>query len=501
VSSLAAPAERPRLGVATKALYGMGALSSATKMHVMGLVLFFYNQLVGLDAPLVSLAIMIALLVDAFWDPIVGQISDSTRTRLGRRHPYIYAFALPASASLFLIYTPPLGWSDAAIFGYLLVFIVAARLFDSLVEIPTTSLMPELTLNYDERTNLASWRYLYLTVVGRALSTLLAFQVFLRATAHQKFGQMNMAGYAPYAATVGAIALVAILVAALATQRFTPFMHRPPPRRQDFGAMARAAGMALSNRNFVSLAVSGLIFGIAVGISTGLAFYFFTYFWELGSNQLTQLGLWTIPGGFIGLMLAPWWGRRMGKKAACLIVFYLSIFSTTIPNGMRLLGWMPPNSSPWVLRILILDSLATGLLSTLGFVIVTSMLSDVVEEVQVATGRRSEGLLFAADSLLRKVTTSFAALLPGIILAVVSFPRHAQPGHVSQTTLTHLALIYLPVVTALYLCSTSMIFLYRIDRRRHEANLQRIAEAAVLAEESDPELDPHLTPVILPQRG
>jgi GPH family glycoside/pentoside/hexuronide:cation symporter len=497
----AAEAQPPRLGVATKALYGLGALSSSTKMGVMGLVLFFYNQLVGLDAPLVSLAIMIALLVDAFWDPIVGQISDSTRSRLGRRHPYIYAFALPASASLFLIYTPPLGWSDTAIFGYLLVFLVATRMFDSLVEIPITSLMPELTANYDQRTNIASWRYLYLTVIGRALTVVLAFQVFLRKTPHQKFGQLNMAGYAPYAMTVGAIALVAILIAGLSTQRFVPFMHRPPAKRPGFGAMARAAGMALSNRNFVALAVSGLIFGIAVGISGGLGFYFFTYFWELGSDELTQLGLWAIPGSLIGLMLAPWWSRRMGKKPACLIVFYMSIFSTTVPIGLRLLGVMPPNSSPWVLRILILDSLATGFLSTLGFVIVTSMLSDVVEEVQVATGRRSEGLLFAADSLLRKVTTSFAALLPGIILAVVTFPKHAQPGHVSETTLTHLAMIYLPVVTALYLCSTSMIFLYRIDRRRHEANLERIADAAVLAGESDPEVDPHLTTAVLTGRG
>ena len=497
----AAAASAPRLGSVTQALYGLGALSSSLKAQLLGLVLLFYNQLVGLDAPQVSFAIMIALLIDAFWDPLVGQLSDNTRTRLGRRHPYIYAAAIPASAAFVLIFTPPLGWSNEDLFVYLTATLVAARMLDSLLEIPTTALMPELSRNYDQRTSLASWRYVFLTVVGGALSAILAYGVFLKSTHGHKYGQLNMAGYAPYAVTVAVIAAATMLVSALSTQRFVPAMQKPPRRQVGFGVIAREVGLALTNRNFVALAVSGLIFGIAVGISGGLITYFMTYFWELGSNQLLPLRLWIIPGSLIGVVLAPWWSRRMGKKPACLIVFYMSIFSTTVPIGLRLLGVLPPNSSPWVLRILILDSFATGMLSTLGFVIVTSMLSDVVEEIQVKTGRRSEGLLFAADSLLRKLTTSFTALLPGLMLAYVRFPRHALPGHVSQATLNELALIYLPVVTVLYLCSTSMILLYRIDRRRHEENLQSLATAAALAEETDQELNPHLAPGVLAGPG
>ena len=140
-------------------------------------------------------------------------------------------------------------------------------------------------------------------------------------------------------------------------------------------------------------------------------------------------------------------------------------------------------------RILIVDSMATGLLSSIGFVIVTSMLADVVEEVQVKTGRRSEGVLFAADSLLRKVTTSFASAVPGLFLTLAHYPRLAKPGQVPQPVLTHLALMYLPTVTVLYLCSTGMLLLYRIDRKQHEGNLERIAEAAALMEAADPELE------------
>jgi Na+/melibiose symporter-like transporter len=172
-----------------------------------------------------------------------------------------------------------------------------------------------------------------------------------------------------------------------------------------------------------------------------------------------------------------------------------------VPIGLRLLGVMPPNSSPWVLRILILDAAATGLLSTMGFVIVTSMLADVVEAVQVQTGRRSEGVLFAADSLLRKITQSIGAAIPGFLLVYVHYPAGAKPGQVDPHVLTHLATIYLPLVTCLYLCSTSMLFLYRIDRRQHEDNLERIAQAATLAESGDEELDPHLPVDIVTSRA
>jgi Na+/melibiose symporter-like transporter len=494
----AAERAAPKLGVLTQALYGLGAMGTSVKMQLAGLTLFFYNQLVGLDAPVVSFAIFIALLVDALWDPIVGQLSDNTHTRLGRRHPYIYAAAIPAAICFALIFRPPLGWSDDALFLYLLVLVVASRMFESLHEIPNAALLPELSRNYDGRTVLGSWRFFFTAVVGRATATVLAFGVFLRGTKAQPFGQMNEAGYAPYALAAAIIAVVVVVGSAAATQRFVPYMHVPERRRRGLREIAGQVGVAVSNRNFVALALSIAIFGIAVGVSAGLLTYFFTYFWELPSTALLQLGLWQIPGGIVGVILAPFVAKAMGKKGACITVFFMAIFCTTIPIALRLIGFMPPNSSPWVLRILIIDFMATGALSTLGFVIVTSMLADVVEAVQVKTGQRSEGLLFAADSLVRKLTTSFTALLPGLLLAYVRFPQHAQPGHVPQSVLNHLALIYLPVVTVLYLCSTSAILLYRIDRRQHEDNLDRLAEAAALAEAGDEELNPHLAPTIAP---
>jgi Na+/melibiose symporter-like transporter len=472
---------RPPLTLSIKVLFGLGAMNSAAKAQLFGLLLLFYNQLIGMDARLVSLAISVSILIDAFWDPIFGQITDGTSTRWGRRHPYIYAAAVPAAICFALLFMPP-NWPEQSLFVYLLLTVVAVRIFDSVQDISSSALMPELTHGYDERTTLQSYRYLFGSVLGGAVTAVLGFGVFLRSTKAQPYGQLNVSGYAPYAIAIAIVGLVSVLASAAATQRFVPYLHRPARRRFNAGRAMREIGAALLDRNFVALAISALVFGVSVGISGGLTSYFYTYFWELPSSALLQLRLWALPAGLLGVFLGPLAAKAWGKKPACLGIFFVAIFTSTLPVAARLAGMMPPNGSPWIVPILAADTMASSAMAVMGFVIVTSMIADVVEEIQVKTGRRSEGLLFAVESLLRKLSTSFSALLPGLVIALVRFPRHALPGHVDAAVLRNLGLIYLPTSVLLGLCSTGVLFLYRIDRTRHEQNLQRLADAAAMLE-------------------
>jgi Na+/melibiose symporter-like transporter len=482
-----ASAQRPRLTTGVKSFYGMGALSLPLKAQLLSFLLLFYFQHVGLKAPVVSFALMIALLIDAVWDPLVGQISDNTRTPWGRRHPYIYAAAVPAAVCFVLLFMPPSGWSAPGLFLWLLVMIIGTRLFDSLNEIPGTALGPELTADYEERTSVQSFRYLYGTVAGGALAAILGYGVFFHGTKAERFGQLNFAAYAPYAATVAAITCAGVLAQGFATHRFIPYMHRPERRRATLGQVAREVGLAMSNRNFLSVAISTLIFGMTLGITSGLLAFIYTYFWERPAYpDLLIIRLSALPAGILAVIVAPMLARRFDKKRACITVFFLSIFTTAIPITLRLLGLLPPNGSPVVLAVLTADSMLTSFLGTTGFIIVTSMMMDIVEDVQVRSGRRAEGLLFSVDSLLRKLTTAFGVLVPGVIVALVGFPAHARPGHVPANILNHLVLLYLPLTFGLNLCSTSMLFLYRIDRNRHRANLEHLAGAARLVEEVDP---------------
>ena len=127
------------------------------------------------------------------------------------------------------------------------------------------------------------------------LGTVLSFGIFLRGTAaNHGYGQMNLAGYAPYAITAAVISVVVTIFSAMSTQRFVPFMNQPTQRRPGFVEMAREIGFALGNRNFLALAMSGFIFGIAIGVTGGLQLYFTTDFWQLGSSALFQFGLWAV---------------------------------------------------------------------------------------------------------------------------------------------------------------------------------------------------------------
>ena len=108
----------------------------------------------------VSLALMIALVFDAFVDPFVGHMSDRTRTKWGRRHPFLYASALPVALFYLLLWNPP-DIDGSLLFAYLLgtAFLVRAAL--STYEVPSTALAPELTSDYHERTSVLSFRHLF----------------------------------------------------------------------------------------------------------------------------------------------------------------------------------------------------------------------------------------------------------------------------------------------------------------------------------------------------
>ena len=142
-----------KLSIPTKLFYGVGSVAFGVKDQGFSyLLLIFYNQVVGLPSATVGLAIMVALMFDSLLDPIMGQVSDNWRSRWGRRHPFMYAAALPVAASYLLLWNPPQDWSHGALFIYLIVVAVIIRSFITMYEIPSAALAPELTTDYDERT-------------------------------------------------------------------------------------------------------------------------------------------------------------------------------------------------------------------------------------------------------------------------------------------------------------------------------------------------------------
>ena len=475
------PLPPSQISVGVKLFYGLGSVAFGVETVALGsLVLLFFNQVIGLPASWVGAAIMIALIFDAIFDPLLGQWSDHLRSPWGRRHPFMYASAVPLALAFCFLWSPPHGWSNRALFAYLFSMLVAVRLLLSLYEIPSAALAPELTPDYDERTSLLAYRFFF-GMLGATAMAVLAFQVFLRKDATHPLGVLNRLGYQQFGLVGGAVMLVTILATCVGTQgrSIVPATQSEP---RTFRDQLRELRVMLANRSFMSLMIAGIVASIGAGLGSGLGLYITTYFWELTPKEISYLVSFGFISAILGVALATPVSKWLGKKRAMLSLFTISAISGALPIPLRLLGLMPRNHTHALLAVLFADGVVRDTLGIMGLIIVASMMADVVEDLAVETGQRSEGLLFAANGLLQKCVSGVGTFLSGLLLEWVSFPQGAVQGHVDQSVLRHLVLVFLPISVGCNAIALAVLTFYKIDRASHQQNLQRLRDAAALAE-------------------
>src|SRR5579872_1338487 len=210
-SQSAAVPQARRTDLATRLFYGSGSMAFGVKDNGFSyLLLPFFNQVIGLPASLVGLALLIALVFDACIDPMIGQISDHQRTPWGRRHPFMYATALPFALTYLALWNPP-HWGMWPLFGYLVVLAIVIRTLSSFFEVPSSALAAEFSTGYEERSVLLSYRYFFGWVGGLTVNYL-AYAVFLTPDATHRAGQLNPAGYAHYGMAAAAIIFCSIQI-------------------------------------------------------------------------------------------------------------------------------------------------------------------------------------------------------------------------------------------------------------------------------------------------
>jgi glycoside/pentoside/hexuronide:cation symporter, GPH family len=470
-------ASRPPLTLSGNIFYGVGSVAFGVHQATLtSALLLFFNQVVGLPAAWVGAAMMVTLIFDAICDPLIGEWSDHTRSRWGRRHPFMYASAVPAAVAFFFLFDPPLGWSQRHLLIYMAAMLATVRVLLSLYEIPSSALGPELTLDYDQRTSLMSSRFFFGTVGGAAISVL-ALQVFLRKDATHPLGLLNRAGYRETALVAGIVIFLSIMISCLGTHRFIATIVHEPRVRTTWREKLRELKGTLTNRSFLALTVSGTVAAVAAGLRQGLDFYISAYFWELTPAQMSYLAAVALFAAFAGVGLAPAISKRFGKKRAMIGVFFASLFASVAPITMRLLGLAPPNRTGALFAMVFVFSFFAATLGLSGFIIVSSMMADVVEDAAVSTGQRSEGLLFAANGLISKCVTGVGTFLSGLILAWISFPQHATPGQVDSAILHQLGAVFVPIVATFSAIAIAVLMFYDIDRSAHLRNVERLERA------------------------
>lgn len=463
---------RAGLPISTKFAHGTGAMANGSLIYLRSLLLLFYSQVVGLEAWMVSLALAIVIACDAVWDPAIGHFSDTLRSRWGRRHTLMFAAPVPVAILCAMLWNPPVGLSSELTFAWLLGSALFLNLTFSFFEVPANALTPELAPGYHVRTNLIAWRWV-LGAAGAMLTAYLGLGWFL-APQEGAVGQLVRAGYGRLGLAAALLMLVAMLINAVGTRRYRGSLYDPPAASGGVRASLKDAMETLRNRNMAVAVSAGALAGIGFGIRTVLEAYIATFIWGLPASALlltTLAGFIATPvGAIVGAMLS----RRHGKKRACMGLFFVGTVLTNTPLLLRLTGAFFANGHPLLLPTLVAFAFVSAVFYYGGFVLVSSMIADIVEDAQAKTGRRSEGLITSADQFIQKIITAMGTVLGGALLTIIAFPRQALPGQVPAETLTMLGWTFFVLVTTLSFLSISVWTFYRIDREGHEARLSAL---------------------------
>ncbi len=484
---------RAGLSFPVRLAYGVGAVGELVFLGMFNtFITIFYNQAIGLSNALIGTAIMLALLADAIADPAVGMISDRWRSRLGRRHPFLFAAPVPAAISLYMIFSPPRFLTDSIgsngpdqmpLFAWLCFWTIVSRLFLTLYVIPHFALGGELAKEPHERSRLFSMNALLGYTTG-ALFAFVSWGVFLVGTSVNRAGavvprHLDAAAYGPLVFTACGIVLIAILLSAWGTRSQIPLLSAPPVQQQRLSLRTYYTDLmsALTNRNYRYLMIGFFFFMISVGLTETFGIFANTYVWELGTEQLRWYGVAALPAILLGALLAPMLMRHFDRRPVLLSAIIGAAVTAQLPIDLRLLGLFPANGAALLLPLLLANTAITAACIAIATVAVLSMLGDISDQNELANGMRQEGLIYSARAFFAKASNSAGHFCAGLLLDLfIRMPFAAVPGKIGADVVVRLALASGPIMGFAALMAIPFYARYDLTKDQHRAILDRLNE-------------------------
>ena len=456
--------------------YTFGAVANGVKNAAFSTyLLLFYNQVLGVPAAIVSGAIALTLLVDAVADPFIGRWSDMTRSRIGRRHPFILGSALPTAAFFVLAWFPPEGLTDIQMGIWIFALASLTRMSISAFEIPASAMNPELTDNYNERTKLFSLRY-WFGYVGTFGFTAFCLAVFFVATPEYAQGQLNPEGYVKFAFLGGFLIFVAIMVCGLGTLSRVPYLRQ----RDELGEGAtppshfKEMATAFRNRGFLSIFGFGVFKYTAIGLYASTTLYFSTYVFKLQAGQLALLTFDSLVAATIAAPLAPRFSRLFGKRNTSMAMAMGGIVLGLSPLALTYFDLFFRPGDPMLVPTLFIIGAVYGAMIAISLINTSSMLADVVEDHAVRTGQHTAGVFFAASSFMQQCSTGFGILAAGVVLNLSHFPERVELSQVTRAMEKSLLIHYIPASLALWIIGALFLLFYPITEATHRDNVERL---------------------------
>lgn len=473
-----------KVTASTKFYYGLGFSSRGIKDGLFQIFVFFYfSQVLGLDPGLAGLASLISLIFDAVSDPVVGVISDGWKSeKWGRRHPFLFASAVPLGVLTWLLFIPPADLGQSGLFLWYLSFTILIRLALTVFVVPFSSLGAELSTDYHERTTITAVRIMFASVVSPIIM-IIGYLFFFKKTDDIEHGLFNLAAYPKFAMFCGALMIFFILISAWKTRHVIPTLPKQSDKQKSmsFWDMMGGVRQAVKMKSFTSLVLSLISVYISIGIGMVLSTYFGTYYFEFTSEQMALLPIGAGIGGLLSMVLAPMMGKVFDKKKGLVIstIVFASFFS--LPFNLGLLGLFPQNGDPLLLPLYVVTLIIAYSFLWVTFSLCNSMMAEVVDEYELQSGIRQEGLFFAFMSFAFKCSTGLGQFFAGIIIGLIAFPTKADISDVPQKAIDNLGIVGGPVLLTVYLLSLVFIVAYPITKSRYE-EIRAALDANVVSE-------------------
>ncbi|MCV0383597.1 MAG: MFS transporter [Erythrobacter sp.] len=465
--------------------YGIGAVANGVKNAAFSTyLLLFYNQVLGVPAAIVSGAIALTLLVDAVADPFIGRWSDLTRSRIGRRHPFIFGSAVPTAAFFVLAWFPPDGLTNMQMGAWIFAIASLTRMSISAFEIPSSAMNPELTDDYAERTRLFGLRY-WFGYVGTFGFTAFSLAVFFVATPEFERGQLNPEGYVRFAWLGGALILASILVCGWGTLGRVPHLRQRDEPGEGATPTSHLKEMlgAFRNRGFLAIFGFGVLKYTAIGLYAATTLYFGTYVFKLEAGQLALLTFDSLVAASIAAPLAPRFSAWLGKRNTSMFMAIGGILLGLSPLILTYLDLFFRPGDPLLLPALFAIGAVYGAMIAVSLINTSSMLADVVEDHAVRTGQHTAGVFFAASSFMQQCSAGLGIFAAGMVLELSRFPEKVEVSQVTEAMQDSLLIHYIPVSAGLWILGALILLFYPITEASHRANVERLRSREAQARE------------------
>jgi Na+/melibiose symporter-like transporter len=368
-------------------------------------------------------------------------------------------------------------WSQ---FAWLTVFAIFVRGALTFYHVPHLALGAEMVQDYNQRSTLFAFSTVF-SITGMAAVSVIGYRYFFPTTELYNPGILNPGGYTPFALFFAGGMFLSIMICCFGTAREIPHLRKlPDPPALTVANTLRDFKSVFANRSFRLIFVGMLMSIFAIAVEGIMSPFMGVHFWGLPTEQLALISIGTLVGLWIGLPLAPVITRRFDKKYALVFPAVFVVLNANAALCLRLLdvSWFPTNDSPWIFWIYFSRYLLQGIFLPIILASFNSMFADIADEVELETGQRKEGIIYASRSFANKLTGALGAFLGGIVLDVISFPRGAIAGSVPADTVWWLGFVEGPGTSLISLAGVLFYLRYRIDRKRHAEIRRAIAERA-----------------------